>query len=52
MNHPADCEHITDPVLIEWYRNNPACLPACCWFAGRAVVLLRDGSFRAFMKES
>ena len=45
---PSDCEHVThDPELRRFYRDNPDKLCARCFFAGRAVLLLRDGTWRA-----
>jgi hypothetical protein len=31
----ARCQHVTDPVLAEWYAENPKLTCARCWLEGR-----------------
>jgi len=35
--NPEVCEHITDPELEEWYRENPHMTCARCWLAGHPL---------------
>ncbi len=39
----TDCAHVTDPELRRFYADHPELMPACCWFAGRPMLLHADG---------